>query len=213
MTNPKDFKVGDRVILGCHDNDDSGSPGNWALAMDDYVGKLATITQSAGRIDRDGFVVAEVDIDRGHHHWRLANMTPALPPTCVECNTLDEYAEPTAKPHFCGLCRRRAVAFNGGELPSKYQPKLGEPFKEPLHRRGKDAKFVHFFYSPPRVPVVIGGSGGGFGAALGGGGGGGGGAAGSVGGSGAGGAAGSVGDCSGAAFGGGAGGAGSSIND
>lgn len=154
MTNPKDFKVGERVILGRHDNDGSGSPGNWALAMDDYVGKVATIIQSNGRTDRYGFVVAEVDIDRGRHHWRLANMTPARPPTCVECNTLDEYAEPTAKPHFCGLCKRRAIALNGGELPSKYQPvEWGKPFKEP-HRRGKSVNFVPFFL--PQGPSFVG---------------------------------------------------------
>lgn len=69
------FQVGDTVILGRHRSVDGGS--NWNPAMDEFVGKAATITELIG-IEGDGsdcFLV-HVDLDKGEWVWRVESLRP-----------------------------------------------------------------------------------------------------------------------------------------
>ncbi len=70
------FDVGDKVILGRHRLIEGS--GNWAAAMENFVGKTATITSLLGSDgDRAGCFLVRVDVDGGKWAWRVENLTPA----------------------------------------------------------------------------------------------------------------------------------------
>ena len=112
------FKVGDKVILGEHeqiDPDDYESK-HWFKNMSKYVGETAIITDICGKDDYNCRIYV-VDVDDGYHYWRGINMRPfgtsvfgqlhsdfKNPPRCKRCHTPAPWAEPS--PEFtCYSCR------------------------------------------------------------------------------------------------------------
>ncbi|MCC7542783.1 MAG: hypothetical protein IT379_41590 [Deltaproteobacteria bacterium] len=72
------IQVGDRVMLCRHQVVPSPDP-NWADgAMDQYVGKIATVQTFSGA-DPNGFQCARVDLDSGQFCWRVATLVKVRP--------------------------------------------------------------------------------------------------------------------------------------
>jgi transcription antitermination factor NusG len=72
----EEFKVGDKVILGEHTSCCEQDNLNWSLDMNDYIGKVATITGFASS-SLDRTPTAYVDIDNGEFIWRIRDMRKA----------------------------------------------------------------------------------------------------------------------------------------
>ena len=89
---PHEFKVGDRVILGRHEEINGYT--NWVNEMDQYIGTQATITSLEEiRWRRDDLTAT---VDTNHWHWRLCNMklvtpTPTTKPERTEEEILADY--------------------------------------------------------------------------------------------------------------------------
>lgn len=106
------FDIGDKVILGRHNiMPGSSTPSNWSPTMEQYVGKLATITKIYSKS------MYNVDIYNGRWVWHGVNMTPVKPKPsafsqaaksdgafCGKCHDFIAYVEPV--PNFtCYFCR------------------------------------------------------------------------------------------------------------
>ncbi len=64
------FKIGDKVILGKHDNEEF-----WITHMEKFVGTVTTITQ-VSRLN--GYLNHKLwNVDNNIYHWRDINMIPA----------------------------------------------------------------------------------------------------------------------------------------
>jgi hypothetical protein len=109
------YEIGDKVILGEHESltmkSGTDTSKNWCADMDQYIGKVATITKVYGN-DSFGLIAYNVDIDKGQYVWRGVNMTPITfnQPTksagasCKKCKEYNSYAE--AVPNFvCYGCK------------------------------------------------------------------------------------------------------------
>jgi len=81
------FKVGNRVILGRHQHHIVGGT-YWEEEMNEFVGKIATLTIQAGsHYYGGGGLLWRVDIDDGAFLWREVNMQPAIEnknPICLD---------------------------------------------------------------------------------------------------------------------------------
>lgn len=120
---PSPIKVGMKVRLSKHTTLDPALPAavglNWVEHMDQYVGKVATVTkQTFPDIGRPAW---RVDIDKGVFSWREEALTcvdaeapsPVLGEpsnTCSECKTTNIYIEPRPG-YVCNLCRTRRSLF------------------------------------------------------------------------------------------------------
>jgi hypothetical protein len=102
------FKKGDSVILGPHDFDPTNTFREfWVDGMDKYIGKTAILICLGGS-DKTG-LYWEVDIDRGVHYWREANMKPAIfnaNQVCDVCKKSSPHKEPNQKDntYICPSC-------------------------------------------------------------------------------------------------------------
>lgn len=120
---PSPIKVGMKVRLSKHTTLDPALLAavglNWIEHMDQYVGKVATVTkQTFPDIGRPAW---RVDIDKGVFSWREEALTcvdaeapsPVLGEpsnTCSECKTTNIYIEPRPG-YVCNLCRTRRSLF------------------------------------------------------------------------------------------------------
>jgi hypothetical protein len=105
--NKEAVKIGERVILGRHDMNQT-----WFNEMEKYVGLIATIT-SYVNADYYGKHRFTVDIDGGVWTWRVENMRLATdvysqfvqePAICSECHSRNIYIE--HRPGFlCKICK------------------------------------------------------------------------------------------------------------
>lgn len=69
------FQVGDTVVLGRHRSVDGKD--NWYGAMDEFVGRAATITKLIGaEVDGSGCFLVRVDLDKGNWLWRAESLRP-----------------------------------------------------------------------------------------------------------------------------------------
>lgn len=104
------FKVGDKIILGKHIDPTTGRVHNWDPLMDQYVGKVATITSDYGSGSYGSYV--KVDVDNGRWAWEIAYMKPYSRNSqddgcrCSKCREWVPYVEPSDT-FVCYSCRRR----------------------------------------------------------------------------------------------------------
>jgi len=97
------FNVGDHVILGQHEIDRFlGAPRAWVLYMDNYVGRVATIT---GQYKYMGEQAYYVDIDGGKYFWYETVLKHAINnpnQKCIECNISAPHA--AEGQYTCSFC-------------------------------------------------------------------------------------------------------------
>lgn len=108
------FKVGDKVILGKH-IDHNGDPYNWNPSMDQYVGKIATVTEvgNYGSSGSTGYDYIKVDLnprwywEAKHQKFAGSSRDPQNDGCrCSKCSEFVPYVEPSDT-FVCYSCKRR----------------------------------------------------------------------------------------------------------
>ena len=105
MSNAMRFKVGDQVILGAHDYNESRTYRlDWDQDMDRYVGKVATIKKQFQDVEVQAWYV---DIDGGTYYWFEKNMRPVYDnpnQKCIECGFSAPHQNTNGAPYTCVFC-------------------------------------------------------------------------------------------------------------